>query len=461
MITDWDNTYAQLPNQMYAQQMPTPVASPSGLALNKNLADELGISFDSNWFEYISGNKLPDGANPISQAYAGHQFGHWNPQLGDGRAILLGEVTGDFGHVDLQLKGAGRTPWSRSGDGRAWYGPVLREYLVSEAMHSLGIPTTRALAAAATGEKIFREQGPLPGAVICRTASSHIRVGTFQYFASRNDLQALQSLFEYTLKRHFPGSVTVEDLLQKAVQKHASLVASWMAVGFIHGVMNTDNSHVAGITIDYGPCAFMDQFVPTKVFSSIDRQGRYAYNNQAKMAAWNLAQLATALLPLTAEREAAIEHYTEIIHGFSDTFEKAYEKAYSQKIGYSACKESSKMIQSLLKMMAEQRADYTQTFRALGEGKVDEHIGDHPDFKQWYENWSKEAKTKELCQVNPAIIPRNHLIEEMISKAITGDMELFYSLNHALNAPFENPQNPRLGMPPEINEEVTATFCGT
>ena len=461
MIADWDNTYARLPNQMYAQQVPTPVASPSGLALNKNLAADLGISFDSDWFEYMSGNKLPDGANPISQAYAGHQFGHWNPQLGDGRAILLGEVTGGFGHIDLQLKGAGRTPWSRSGDGRAWYGPILREYLVSEAMHSLGIPTTRALAAAATGEKIFREQGPLPGAVICRTASSHIRVGTFQYFASRNDLQALQSLFDYTVRRHFPEAKTVENLLQEAVKKHASLVASWMAVGFIHGVMNTDNSHVAGITIDYGPCAFMDYFVPTKVFSSIDRQGSYAYNNQAKMAAWNLAQLATALLPLATEREAAIEHYTEIIHGFSDTFEKAYNKAYSQKIGYSASKESSKIIQSLLKMMAEQGADYTLTFRALGEGTVDEHLGDHPDFKQWYENWLNGAKVKELHKVNPAIIPRNHLIEEMISKATTGDMELFYSLSHALNTPFEHPQNPRLGMPPEINEEVTATFCGT
>jgi uncharacterized protein YdiU (UPF0061 family) len=461
MIADWDNTYARLPNQMYAQQVPTPVTSPSGLALNKNLAAELGISFESDWFEYMSGNKLPDGANPISQAYAGHQFGHWNPQLGDGRAILLGEVTGDFGHIDLQLKGAGRTPWSRSGDGRAWYGPILREYLVSEAMHSLGIPTTRALAAAATGEKIFREQGPLPGAVICRTASSHIRVGTFQYFASRNDLQALQSLFDYTVRRHFPEAKTVENLLQEAVKKHASLVASWMAVGFIHGVMNTDNSHVAGITIDYGPCAFMDYFVPTKVFSSIDRQGRYAYNNQAKMAAWNLAQLATALLPLATERESAIEHYTEIIHGFSDTFEKAYDQAYSQKIGYSASKDSSKMIQSLLKMMAEQGADYTLTFRALGEGTVDEHLGDHPDFKQWYENWLNGAKMKELHKVNPAIIPRNHLIEEMISKATTGDMELFYSLSHALNTPFEHPQNPRLGMPPEINEEVTATFCGT
>ena len=461
MIADWDNTYARLPNQMYAQQVPTPVASPSGLALNKNLAADLGISFDSDWFEYMSGNKLPDGANPISQAYAGHQFGHWNPQLGDGRAILLGEVTGGFGHIDLQLKGAGRTPWSRSGDGRAWYGPILREYLVSEAMHSLGIPTTRALAAAATGEKIFREQGPPPGAVICRTASSHIRVGTFQYFASRNDLHALQSLFDYTVRRHFPEAKTVEDLLQEAVKKHASLVASWMAVGFIHGVMNTDNSHVAGITIDYGPCAFMDYFVPTKVFSSIDRQGRYAYNNQAKMAAWNLAQLATALLPLATERESAIEHYTEIIHGFSDTFEKAYDKAYSQKIGYSASKESSKMIQSLLKMMAEQGADYTLTFRALGEGTVDEHLGNHPDFKQWYENWLNGAKMKELHKVNPAIIPRNHLIEEMISKATTGDMELFYSLSHALNTPFEHPQNPRLGMPPEKNEEVTATFCGT
>lgn len=461
MKADWDNTYARLPVKLYQHQLPTPVASPSGLVLNKNLAEELGISFGNDWFEYISGNKIPEGSNPISQAYAGHQFGRWNPQLGDGRAILLGEVTGDFGHVDLQLKGAGRTAWSRSGDGRAWFGPILREYLVSEAMHALGVPTTRALAAAATGEEIFREQGPLPGAVICRAASSHIRVGTFQYFSSRKDLESLQSLFDYTVKRHFPATETVEDLLQKTVQKHANLVARWMAVGFIHGVMNTDNSHIAGITIDYGPCAFMDHFVPNKVFSSIDRQGRYAYDNQPKIAAWNLAQLATALLPLAGERDSAIKRYTEIIHGFSNLFEKAYNQIYSQKIGHDASRESSKLIQILLNMMAEQGADYTQTFRALGEGKVEEHIGGHPDFKQWYKNWSNGTKTENLYRINPAIIPRNHLIEEMIDKSITGDMELFHTLKFALNTPFENPQNPKLTMPPKANEVVDATFCGT
>ena len=461
MNANWDNTYASLPVEMYKKQTPTPVTSPSGLALNNSLAEELGILFDNDWFEYISGNKLPNGADPISQAYAGHQFGHWNPQLGDGRAILLGEVIGSFGRVDLQLKGAGRTPWSRSGDGRAWYGPVLREYLVSEAMHALGIPTTRALAAAATGEKILREQGPLPGAVLCRTASSHIRVGTFQFFASQNDLQSLQSLFDYTIKRHFPESKTIEDLLEQAVQKHASLVANWMGVGFIHGVMNTDNSHIAGITIDYGPCAFMDHFIPTKVFSSIDRQGRYAYNNQPKMAAWNLAQLATALLPLASERESAIKRYTEIIHGFADVFEKANSRVHSKKIGHEPSKKSKELTQTLLKMMAQQGADYTQTFRALGEGKVDKYIGSHIDFPHWHESWSEGVNTEDLCQINPAIIPRNHLIEEMINKAINGDMELFNTLKSALDNPFKNPKNSKLSMPPEKNEMVTATFCGT
>jgi uncharacterized protein YdiU (UPF0061 family) len=313
MHATWNNTYTRLPEHMFARQQPVPVAAPSGLVLNTALADELGISFGEDWPEFITGNQVPMGADPIAQAYAGHQFGHWNPRLGDGRAVLLGEVTGAFGHVDVQLKGAGRTPWSRGGDGRAWYGPVLREYMISESMHALGIPTTRALAAAATGESILREPGPLPGAVICRTASSHIRVGTFQYFASREDIPALEALLDHAITRHYPQAQNADEFLGQAVAAQARLIAQWMGVGFIHGVMNTDNSHVGGLTIDYGPCAFMDDFVPTKVFSSIDRQGRYGYSNQPNLAAWNMAQLATALLPLAENTEAKIARYTEIV----------------------------------------------------------------------------------------------------------------------------------------------------
>ena len=461
MHANWDNTYARLSDEMYVKQKPTPVSSPSGLVLNKGLANDLGILFDEDWFEYMSGNKLPEDANPISQAYAGHQFGHWNPQLGDGRAILLGEIFGDAGHVDLQLKGSGRTRWSRSGDGRAWYGPVLREYLVSEAMHALKVPTTRALAAVATGENILREQGSLPGAIICRTARSHIRVGTFQYFSSRNDLISLQSLFDYTVKRHFPKARTTEDLLRQAVQKHADLVANWMSIGFIHGVMNTDNSHVAGISIDYGPCAFMDDFIPSKVFSSIDRQGRYAYNNQPNIAAWNLAQFATALLPLANNQKAAIKRYTEIIHGFSEEFKKKYNEIYAKKIGHDTEKNSLKLVQQLLKMMADKAADYTQTFRALGNGEINRHIGDHPDFKLWYQEWSEGADITLLNDANPAIIPRNHLVEKMITDAVNGDMGLFHDLNAALKTPFQRPNNSIFSLPPNRNEVITKTFCGT
>ena len=462
MQADWNNSYAALPAQMFTRQAPVPVAAPKALMLNAEHAEELGITFGEDWPLFMAGNQIPQGADPIAQAYAGHQFGHWNPQLGDGRAVLLGEVIGPQGRFDIQLKGAGRTAWSRNGDGRAWYGPVLREYLISEAMHALGIPTTRALAAVATGETILREQGPLPGAVICRTASSHIRVGTFQYFAARDDTQALEALLQQAIERHYQKAQTVEQFLSAAVAAQARLVAQWMGLGFIHGVMNTDNSHVGGITIDYGPCAFMDEFVPMKTFSSIDRQGRYAYGNQPNLAAWNMAQLATALLPLTEDREASIARFTEIVQGFGDIFDREYAAVFARKIGLTPSEETGVLVDGLLRMMANIGADYTLCFRALATGKSQAYLGAHPDFADWHARWQAAGPAQgALAQVNPAIIPRNHLMEAMISEAVAGDMQLFHALHEALKAPFSHCDTPRFIAAPDPQEAVTQTFCGT
>ena len=462
MQANWNNSYAALPAQMFTRQAPVTVAAPKALMLNAEHAEELGITFGEDWPLFMAGNQIPQGADPIAQAYAGHQFGHWNPQLGDGRAVLLGEVIGPQGRFDIQLKGAGRTAWSRNGDGRAWYGPVLREYLISEAMHALGIPTTRALAAVATGETILREQGPLPGAVICRTASSHIRVGTFQYFAARDDTQALEALLQQAIERHYQKAQTVEQFLSAAVATQARLVAQWMGLGFIHGVMNTDNSHVGGITIDYGPCAFMDEFVPMKTFSSIDRQGRYAYGNQPNLAAWNMAQLATALLPLTEDREASIARFTEIVQGFGDIFDKEYAAVFACKIGLTPSEETSVLVDGLLRMMANIGADYTLCFRALATGESQAYLGAHPDFADWHARWQAAGPAQgALAQVNPAIIPRNHLMEAMISEAVAGDMQLFHVLHEALKAPFSHCDTPRFIAPPDPQEVVTQTFCGT
>lgn len=462
MQANWNNSYAALPAQMFTRQAPVPVAAPKALMLNAEHAEELGITFGEDWPLFMAGNQIPKGADPIAQAYAGHQFGHWNPQLGDGRAVLLGEVIGLQGRFDIQLKGAGRTAWSRNGDGRAWYGPVLREYLISEAMHALGIPTTRALAAVATGETILREQGPLPGAVICRTASSHIRVGTFQYFAARDDTQALEALLQQAIERHYQKAQTVEQFLSAAVATQARLVAQWMGLGFIHGVMNTDNSHVGGITIDYGPCAFMDEFVPMKTFSSIDRQGRYAYGNQPNLAAWNMAQLATALLPLTEDREASIARFTEIVQGFGDIFDREYAAVFARKIGLTPSEETGVLVDGLLRMMANIGADYTLCFRALATGESQAHLGAHPDFADWHARWQAAGPAQgALAQVNPAIIPRNHLMEAMISEAVAGDMQLFHVLHEALKAPFSHCDTPRFIAPPDPQEVVTQTFCGT
>ena len=462
MQANWNNSYAALPAQMFTRQAPVPVAAPKALMLNAEHAEELGITFGEDWPLFMAGNQIPQGADPIAQAYAGHQFGHWNPQLGDGRAVLLGEVIGPRGRFDIQLKGAGRTAWSRNGDGRAWYGPVLREYLISEAMHALGIPTTRALAAVATGETILREQGPLPGAVICRTASSHIRVGTFQYFAARDDTQALEALLQQAIERHYQKAQTVEQFLSAAVATQARLVAQWMGLGFIHGVMNTDNSHVGGITIDYGPCAFMDEFVPMKTFSAIDRQGRYAYGNQPNLAAWNMAQLATALLPLTEDREASIARFTEIVQGFGDIFDREYAAVFARKIGLTPSEETGVLVDGLLRMMANIGADYTLCFRALATGESQAHLGAHPDFADWHARWQAAGPAQgALAQVNPAIIPRNHLMEAMISEAVAGDMQLFHALHEALKAPFSHCDTPRFIAAPDPQEVVTQTFCGT
>ena len=462
MEAKWDNSYAALPAQMFTRQAPVPVAAPKGLMLNSDHAEELGMIFGEDWPVFLAGNQIPLGADPIAQAYAGHQFGHWNPQLGDGRAVLLGEVLGPLGRFDVQLKGAGRTAWSRNGDGRAWYGPVLREYMISEAMHALGIPTTRALAVVSTGETILREQGPLPGAVICRTASSHIRVGTFQYFAARDDKQALDALLQYAIKRHYPEAQTAEHFLSATVTAQARLIAQWMGVGFIHGVMNTDNSHVGGITIDYGPCAFMDDFVPMKTFSSIDRQGRYAYGNQPNLAAWNMAQLATALLPLTEDRDASIIRFTEIVQSFGDIFDREYSAIFSRKIGLPSDQETDALIDGLLKMMADLGADFTLCFRALAMGDLHAHLGAHPDFADWHARWQEAGPAQaELAQVNAAIIPRNHLIEAMIADAVAGDLRLFHALHGALKTPFSHCKNTRFVAPPSPQEIVTKTFCGT
>lgn len=459
MKADWVNSYAALPDALYVRQTPTPVSNAAPLVLNDALAAELGIGFDNDWVEFIAGNKVSNGADPITQAYSGHQFGHWNPKLGDGRAVLLGDVQTEAGLIDIQLKGSGHTPWSRGGDGRAWVGPVLREYLVSEAMHALGIPTTRALGAALTGEMILRDPGPLPGAVIARTASSHIRVGTFQYFAARDDHDSLNALFQYASDRHYPDCTTPADFLTAAVRAQAELVAKWMSVGFIHGVMNTDNSHVGGLTIDYGPCAFMDAFHPMQVFSSIDRQGRYAYGNQPNIAAWNMAQLATALLPLTDDRDQAITQFTEIVHGYSDQFETYYRGEFCQKLGLDNDPSSDGLIDRFMAIMARQSADFTQSFYAVSSDDVAAHLGKDDDFVDWDAAWRDvSVMTRDA---NPAIIPRNHVIEQVIDAAVRGDMAPFHDLNLALQTPYEFPSRRAFFDAPKSDEIVQATFCGT
>ncbi len=466
----FDNSFAELPPEFHSHQMPTPVGEPRLLAYNQDLAEALGIGAaePEELARVFVGNEIPAGADPLAQLYAGHQFGSFNPQLGDGRAILLGEVVGRDGiRRDIQLKGAGRTPYSRGGDGRAWMGPALREYLVSEAMHSLGIPTTRALAAVATGETVWREGG-LPGAVLTRVAKSHLRVGTFQVFASRGQVEALKTLTEYAIARHYPEAEGPMGLLRAVRDAQVELIAAWMSVGFIHGVMNTDNSSIAGETIDYGPCAFMDVYHPSRVFSSIDRMGRYAYSNQPNIAVWNLAQLATALIQQYDAPETVVEEATEIVHAMPDLLEAAWLKKFRAKLGITTVEEGDMgLITDLMRLMAEGQADFTNSFRALVDGDPRDQFLDPEAFDQWEERWQQrlqgEAEPEAVMRaVNPVLIPRNHRIEQMIASAVAGDMAPFERLMAALATPFEvRAEFDDLRRPPAEDEVVKATFCGT
>ncbi|MAW88596.1 MAG: hypothetical protein CMJ42_18915 [Phyllobacteriaceae bacterium] len=491
MTLAFDNSYARLPARFFARLDPEPVGAPQLVALNRGLADSLGLDPDllasAEGVAFLAGNAVPEGALPIAQAYAGHQFGGFVPQLGDGRAILLGEVIGRDGRRrDIQLKGSGRTPFSRGGDGRAWLGPVLREYIVSEAMHALGIPTTRALAAVTTGEPVIRET-VLPGAVLTRVASSHIRVGTFQYFAVRQDGEALRLLVDHALERHYPDLMEAENrplaLLEAVCAAQARLIAEWMRVGFIHGVMNTDNMLVCGETIDYGPCAFMDAYHPRTVYSSIDRQGRYSFINQPGIAQWNLAQLASALLPLIAtDSEKAVEKAQGVIDGFADVFNTAMTGVLQAKLGLERREDGDDTLaQDLLAAMAENQADHTNLFRALSKlpaegGKETDETAralfvDPTAFDTWAERWRARLAREErddagrqaaMKRVNPAFIPRNHRIEAVIAAALEGDFGPFRALNAVLQTPYEDQAgNADYALPPAAHEVVQATFCGT
>ncbi|MFZ7089660.1 protein adenylyltransferase SelO [Primorskyibacter sp. 2E233] len=466
----FDNTYARLPGGFFAFQRPTPVKAPSLIAFNEALAKDLGIegADDPRLAAMFAGNALPEGAQPLAQLYAGHQFGSFNPQLGDGRAVLLGEVVDRAGQRrDIQLKGSGPTPFARRGDGRAWLGPVLREYVVSEAMHALGVPTTRALAATRTGDEVIRER-PLPGAVLTRVAASHIRVGTFQVFSSRNDQAALQTLYDYTVRRHYPHVQNPAELLSAVIERQAALVAQWMSLGFIHGVMNTDNCAISGETIDYGPCAFMDAYDPDTVFSSIDRFGRYAYVAQADIVVWNMAQLATALIPLMPDVDAAIKDFTDRVHTMGDLIRSAWLDRFAAKIGISSPQpEDAQLVSELLSLMQAGGSDFTNTFSTLATGGARDQIADRSSFDAWATRWQERLSAEPdpqnvMLRANPAFIPRNHRIEEMISAAVDGDDSLFHRMNRVLAHPYEDqPDDADLTRAPSKSEIVTATFCGT
>ncbi|MDU8945670.1 protein adenylyltransferase SelO [Ovoidimarina sediminis] len=473
----FDNSYGRLPDRFYTRMAPAPVRQPGLIKVNHALAEALGLDpaalESAEGVAVLAGNAVPEGADPLAQVYAGHQFGGWSPQLGDGRAILLGEVVDRDGvRRDIQLKGSGPTPYSRMGDGRAWLGPVLREYIVSEAMHALGVPTTRALAAVSTGEIVLRER-PLPGAVLTRVAASHIRVGTFQYFAARQDEEALGALVQHAIARHYPGAETALDLLDGVIARQAALVATWLGLGFIHGVMNTDNTSISGETIDYGPCAYMDTYSPGKVFSSIDHGGRYAYNRQPDIMVWNLAQLATALLPVMGmEREAAIEAATASVHRFPELFGQTWLRVFRAKLGLAVAEDGdADLIQSLMDRMAAGQADFTNTFRALGTEKARDQFVDPAAFDTWDEVWrarlSREGATPEDRRdardaANPWVIPRNHRIEEAIGAAVNGDFAPFERLLEVLARPYaEQADAAHLTRPPNADEAVLQTFCGT
>jgi serine/tyrosine/threonine adenylyltransferase len=486
----FDNSYARLPERFFARVVPTAVRGPRLVRFNGPLAVRLGLDPDefagAEAAEVLAGNRIPEAAEPIATAYAGHQFGTFVPQLGDGRAILLGEVVDDGGvRRDVQLKGSGRTPFSRGGDGRSPLGPVLREYLVSEAMAALGIPTTRALAAVTTGEVVFRETA-LPGAVMTRVASSHIRVGTFQFFASRGDVEGLRVLADHVIVRHYPDAAGAErpyhELLEAVIRAQAGLIAEWMLVGFIHGVMNTDNTSIAGETIDYGPCAFMDAYRPGAVFSAIDRQGRYAYFRQPAIGGWNLTRFAECLLPLLAEDASdAVAQAEEALAAYATHFEQAYQRGMRRKLGLLTEGDGDADLgRDLLQAMDANGADFTLTFRRLSEAQSGE-AGD-PDagslfadpsvFDQWAHRWRQRlgqeptdsaTRRATMRSANPAFIPRNHRVEAVIRAAVDeDDLAPFHELLVVLSDPYEDqPAFAHYADPPAHHERVHRTFCGT
>jgi uncharacterized protein YdiU (UPF0061 family) len=489
----FENSYARLPERFYSRLNPTPVSAPNLIKLNVELARDLSLDPDElasqEGVEILAGNRVAEGSEPLAIAYAGHQFGQFVPELGDGRANLLGEVVGRDGvRYDIQLKGSGPTPFSRRGDGRAALGPVLREYIVSEAMAALGVPTTRALAAVTTGEQVFRE-GALPGAVLTRVATSHLRVGTFEYFAARRDTVGTSTLANYAIARHYPEAAQAERpyraFLDGVITRQARLVAQWMMLGFVHGVMNTDNTSISGETIDYGPCAFMEAYDPDTVFSSIDRQGRYAYGNQSRIALWNLTRFAEALLPVLEQEEgseaAALDSAQEALETFAAKYETAQLAGLRRKLGFFTEREHDlALAQDLLQCMAANRADFTLTFSRLcdaaigpeGDTGVRALFADPAVYDTWAATWrrrldeepiSAQGRATSMRKMNPVFIPRNHLVEGALDAAVERqDFQPFEALLDVLSRPYEErPGLERYATPARPDESVRWTFCGT
>ena len=491
-IFEFDNQYARLPSRFYARTNPAAVSSPSLIRVNEQLAENLGLEVallgSPEAINAFAGNEVPAGAEPLAMAYAGHQFGGWVPQLGDGRALLLGEVIDKNGvRQDIQLKGSGQTPFSRNGDGLSPIGPVLREYAVSEAMAALGVPTTRSLAAVATGDTVYRERVQ-PGGVLTRVSRSHIRVGTFQFFAARKDNDALRALADHVIERHYPEASEQPNrylaLLSAVIRKQAELIARWQLLGFIHGVMNTDNMLICGDTIDYGPCAFMDAFDADKVFSSIDHGGRYRYRNQPAIAQWNLTRFAETLLPILADDiDTAVPMAQQAVEQFAADFEQVYRSGAAHKLGLSEAQEGDvQLFDDLLAWMQEEKADFTLTFRNLSDLAAETDspspatvsaIYQFPDsIRPWMTRWQQRVQTetpdpgerqKSMYRHNPAIIPRNHLVEKAIDDATEhNDYAFFHRLVEVTARPWEySAEVESFAKPPQPDEIVYQTFCGT
>ena len=476
-----ERTYSKLPGVFFSKLSPTPVSRPEILLFNQKLAEEIGLDLsvlsEEERTQLLSGNLVPKGIEPFAQAYAGHQFGNFT-MLGDGRALMLGEhLTPSGQRLDLQFKGSGKTPYSRGGDGRAALGPMLREYLISEAMHALGIPTTRSLAVVATGESVYRES-ELPGAILTRTAGSHIRVGTFEFASLHEDKAMTQALLDYLIDRHFPEIREEENkalsVLRATIDQQIDLITHWMRVGFIHGVMNTDNMALSGETIDYGPCAFMDVFSPDTVFSSIDHRGRYAFANQPYVAQWNLARLAESLLPLIHdERQDAIAGAEESLNAFEPAYKDKWLAMMGTKLGLAeAGKQDERLVTDLLDWMHSNGADYTNTFRDLGKQTLPENqLYQSETFETWHRRWqerlggegrSLDSSLSLMRSVNPVVIPRNHKVEEALQAGEEGNLNPFRNLLKALESPYEEADHlAPYQVPPKPSEKVHQTFCGT